>query len=575
MTIQPFTPSQWTAIDALGRQVDQQLQAAQVGLTMGGEPTYVSARDRTDLQWRYQALGAEKRQLAGALLSRLEARLGAIGSVRHYGIGKLYPGEPDPRWALGCFWRLDGQPLWRHAALLAADNTTGTPPHLSAAESFIQELTTCLAIPSAAIMPAYELDGKTPVGFVLPLLTTEVQGEPVWQSCRWTGFDQGVILLPGTAPVGLRLPLAHMTAAEDVLTEAQPTFASAPIRPAPPTPLAAADSIRLALVVSIEQGMVQVFLPPIATARSFADVVTAIEATAEALDQPVQLAGYGPPSNQGIEGFRITPDPGVLEVNIHPASTWEELVQRHVLLDEAAIACGLTCEKYGHNGQWGTGGGAHITIGGQTPDHSPLWRRPDLLRSLLTYWQHHPSLSYVFAGQYIGPTSQSPRVDEARHDNLYELELAFLSLPPGQPIAPEIVDRLLSPLLQDVAGNRHRTALCIDKLYPLDNPAARLGLLEFRGFEMPPYTGQRLLQMLLIRALVAWFWQRPFTQPLQRWGAELRDRWLLPHYLIQDFQVVLKELKTAGLAFELDWFTPWLRRRFPQIGKISLLDNPA
>lgn len=576
MTIQPFTKSQWAAIDALGRQVDQLLQTAQVGLTMGGEPTYVSASDRTDLQWRYQALGADKRRLAEELLARLETRLEYPGSLRHYGVGKLYPGETYPRWALGCFWRPDGQPLWRNADLLAAI-AAPSKQTWQAAENFMNELATCLAIPPEAILPACELDATAPTGFVLPLLTTErAPGQPVWQSCRWTGFDQGVILLPGEAPVGLRLPLAQLTAAEALVPEAYPAFDSAPIRPVETSPLAADDSIQLALVVSVENGVVQVFLPPIATARSFADIITAIEATAEVLDQPVMLGGYGPPSNQGIEGFKITPDPGVLEVNIHPAATWEELVRLHTVLDEEAIACGLACEKYGRDGQiLGTGGGSHITIGGPSSTDSPLLRRPDLLRSLITYWQHHPSLSYVFAGQYIGPTSQSPRVDEARHDSLYELELAFLSLVPDKAIAPAVVDRLLSPFLQDVSGNTHRTALCIDKLYPTYQPGLQLGLLEFRGFEMPPFTGLRLLQMLLIRALVARFWQQPFTKPLKRWGAELRDRWLLPHYLIQDFQAVLKDLKAAGMPLELDWFTPFLLRRFPQNGKISLLDNPS
>lgn len=540
---------------------------------MGGEPTYVSARDRTDLQWRYQALGADKRRLAEELLARLETRLHYPGSLRHYGVGKLYPGEAYPRWALGCFWRPDGQPLWRNADLLAAANAD-TDFTWQAAEQFITELATCLAIPPEAILPAYELDEKDPAGFVLPLLTTEADGKPRWQSCRWTGFDQGVILLPGEAAVGFRLPLAQITESDTILPEAQPSFDSDPIRPAARSPLAADDSIRLALVVSVESGILRLFLPPIATARSFADVITAIEATAEVLDQPVLLGGYGPPSNQGIEGFKITPDPGVLEVNIHPADTWPELVHLHTLLDEEAIACGLSCEKYAQDGRiLGTGGGSHITIGGATPEASPLLRRPDLLRSLITYWQHHPSLSYVFAGQYIGPTSQSPRVDEARHDSLYELEVAFLSLAPGKAIAPEIIDRLLSPFLQDVSGNTHRTALCIDKLHPTYQPMSQLGLLEFRGFEMPPDTGLRLLQMLLIRALVAWFWQQPFTKPLKRWGPELRDRWLLPHYLIQDFQLVLKELRAAGLPFELDWFTPFLLRRFPQVGKISLQAN--
>lgn len=573
MPIQPFSQERWTAIHTLGRQIDQVLHQAGIGLTMGGEPTYVSASDRTSLQWRYEALGQEKRQVGGQLLTRLQARLGVAGSLLHYGLGKLYPGEEVPRWALGCFWRLDGEPLWRNRDLLATDDTQGDHSWKDA-ETFVTELVNCLAIPSEAIIPAYELDGQIPQGFVLPLLTTEWAGTPIWQSCRWTGLEKGLILLPGTSAMGLRLPLDALTKADFLLTESQPPLTSAPIRPEVSAPLAPDDSIRLAMGVEVRRGLVHVFMPPIASARSYADVLTAIEATAEVLDQPVIIEGYNPPRNQGIQGFQITPDPGVLEVNIHPASSWDDLVQLHQWLDEEAIACGLSCEKYGADGRLlGTGGGAHITIGGSTPETSPLLRRPDLLRSFITYWQHHPSLSYVFAGQYIGPTSQSPRVDEARHDSLYELELAFLSIAPGKTVPPEILDRLLSPFLQDVTGNTHRTALCIDKLYPLYNPRLQLGLLEFRGFEMPPYTGLRLLQMLLIRAFVAKFWRQPFTQPLKRWQTELRDRWLLPHYLLQDFYAVLKDLRATGYAFELDWFAPFFQRRFPQIGKLSLLDD--
>jgi uncharacterized protein (DUF2126 family) len=541
-----------------------------VGLTMGGEPTYVSASDHDSLQWRYEALGDDKRRMGGRLLAELQTRLGYSGSLRHYGLGKLYPGEVVPRWALSCFWRLDGEPLWRRPDLLAADDTKGQHTWKDA-ETFIQELATCLTVSTEAIIPAFELNKRQPTGFVLPLLTTELNGGLGWQSCRWTGFNQGLVLLPGTSAAGLRIPLDTLTEAATLLSEAIPPLDSAPIRPEQIAPLAANDSIRLALVVEIRGGWVHVYMPPIASARSYADILTAIEATAEVLDQPVVIEGYIPPSNQGIQGFQITPDPGVLEVNIHPVTNWDSLVRLHTLLDEAAIACGLACEKCRVDGrQLGTGGGAHITIGGPTPDTSPLLRRPDLLRSFITYWQHHPSLSYIFAGQYVGPTSQSPRVDEARHDSLYELELAFLSITPGQPVPPALLDRLLSPLLQDVSGNTHRTALCIDKLYPLQNPPLQLGLLEFRGFEMPPYTGLRLLQMLLIRACVAWFWQVPFTQPLKRWGPQLRDRWRLPHYLLQDFCTVLKELSTAGYPFELEWFAPFFQRRFPQQGKLSL-----
>lgn len=575
MSIKPFSKVQWNSIQTLGRRIDQDIQKAGVGLTMGGEPTYVSASDRDSLQWRYEALGADKRRIGGQLLTRLQTRLGYDGSLLHYGLGKLYPGESVPRWALGCFWRLDGEPLWRNPDLLATDETRAHHTWKEA-ETFMSELTRCLAIPTEAIIPVYELDGQVPVGFVLPLLTTKLNDQCIWQSCRWTGFDKGIILLPGLSAMGLRLPLDTLTDANTVLAEACPDLTDDPIRPEATAPLAEDDSIRLALVVEVRRGVVHIFMPPIASARSYADVLTAIEATAEVLDCSIIVEGYNPPGNQGIQGFQITPDPGVLEVNIHPASNWDDLVHLHTILDEQAIACGLACEKYSHDGQLlGTGGGSHITIGGATPETSPLLRRPDLLRSFITYWQHHPSLSYVFAGQYIGPSSQSPRVDEARHDNLYELELAFLSLAPGKTVPPEILDRLLSPLLQDISGNTHRTALCIDKLYPLYTPRLQLGLLEFRGFEMPPHTGLRLLQMLLIRAFVMGFWRQPFTKPLKRWSSELRDRWLLPHYLLQDFQSVLRDLSAFGYAFELEWFAPFFQRRFPQIGKLSLMDNPA
>ena len=575
MSIQPFSSDQWNAINALGDGVDHILHTADVRLTMGGEPTYVSAQDRDSLQWRYAALGGDKRRIAVQLLHRLQERLVKTGSLLHYGLGKLYPGEHIPRWAFGCFWRLDGEPLWRNANLLLTEGSE-TYRTWQDAKTFIAELLRCLALPPQAAIAACEPDETAPQGFIVPLLTTEYKGQVTWQSCRWTGCDGRLTLLPGNAALGLRLPLHDLSSSVPLLDEAIPTLSTNPIRPSKEVPLAPQDSIRPALTIEVRQGNIYVFMPPIASARSYSDVLTAIEATAEFLDQPVVIEGYAPPSNQGIQGFQITPDPGVLEVNIHPVASWSELVTLHQTLDDTAIACGLTCEKYGADGRLlSTGGGAHITLGGSTPEASPLIRRPDLLRSFITYWQHHPSLSYIFAGQFIGPTSQAPRVDEGRHDNLYELELALLALSPKESVAPEVVDHLLSPLLRDVTGNTHRTALCIDKLCPLQNPQLRLGLLEFRGFAMPPYTGLRLLQMLLVRAFVAWFWQHPFTQPLKRWGASLRDRWLLPRYLLHDFQTVLADLQEAGYDFEENWFTPFWERRFPQYGQVSLIDNPA
>lgn len=574
MTIQPFSPDQWRAINKLGHRVDDDLRKMQVGLTMGGEPTYIAAKDQDSLQWRYTALGEDKRRIAGELLQHLQQRVAQSGSLCQYGLGKLYPGELTPRWAFGCFWRLDGEPLWRHPQLLASNSAT-PPKTWQDAKTFMVELLACLALPPDAIITAYDAAETRPKGFILPFLTVQHEGQINWQSCRWTGTEEKVTLLPGNESVGMRLPLSDLPKPEKFISEVQPSFDATPIRPIEPIPLAPDNSIQLALTVEVRQETVHIFMPPIGSARSYADVLTAIEATAEFLDCPVVIEGYAPPQNQGIQGFQITPDPGVLEVNIHPADNWPDLVQLHQTLDEAAIACGLTSQKYALDGRvLSTGGGAHITIGGSTPQQSPLLRRPDLLRSLITYWQHHPSLSYAFSGEYIGPTSQAPRVDESRHDSLYELELAFLTLARCESVEPAVMDRLLTPLLQDVTGNTHRTALCIDKLFPRHNPHLQLGLLEFRGFEMPPTTGLRLLQMLLIRACVAWFWHQPFTKPLKRWGAELRDRWLLPHYLEQDFEVVLADLRGAGYAFQTEWFAPFWKHRFPHYGQLSL-DNPA
>jgi uncharacterized protein (DUF2126 family) len=451
------------------------------------------------------------------------------------------------------------------------------------------------------------------VGAVLPVAKSPAGR---WMSGSWFLRSERCYLIPGDSPLGYRLPLDSLPWVRKTdfpyLHQPDPTQGFAPLRPyaelrqqaspqvvrltggspaaapgsgtasghAPQAGESAAWVTRTAMCAQAREGTLYIFMPPTGALDDYLDIVAAVEATAAALQQPVILEGYEPPADPRVTHFRITPDPGVIEVNIHPASSWDDLVERTTHLYEAARESRLSTEKFMIDGRHtGTGGGNHFVLGGATPNDSPFLRRPDLLRSMVSYWHNHPSLSYLFSGLFIGPTSQAPRIDEARNDSVYEIEIAFremerqlaLSNPHSEQCPPWLVDRLLRNLLIDVTGNTHRAEFCIDKLYSPDSATGRLGLLEFRAFEMPPHARMSLTQQLLLRGLIARFWQQPYAPPrLVRWGTELHDRYLLPHFVEQDFADVIDEINAFGIPMRTEWFAPHFEFRFPKVGDFAV-----
>jgi uncharacterized protein (DUF2126 family)/transglutaminase-like putative cysteine protease len=460
----------------------------------------------------------------------------------------------------------------------------------------------------ARLAKIFEQGLQNVIGYVLPLQRGWSGKEPCWTTGPWFFRPERCYLIPGDSPIGYRLPLDSLpwtsTGDYPYLYEQDPheDRAKLPARPPrgvqqhvprPPEPesarrrtlprFAATDVAhvpsagesawwltRTALCVEPRQGRLHIFMPPVHILEDYLDCVAAVEDTAVQLDTPVVIEGYTPPRDHRLHVLRVTPDPGVIEVNLQPVASWDEMVKQTEGLYEEARQSRLSAEKFMIDGRHtGTGGGNHLVLGGPTPPDSPLLRRPDLLRSLLTYWQNHPSLSFLFSGLFIGPTSQSPRVDEARNDSLYELEAAFQQVPGKDYIPPWLTDRLFRNLLIDASGNTHRAEFSIDKLYPPESSGARLGLLEMRAFEMPPHARMSLAQQLLLRSLISRFWNKPYTQSLVRWGTDIHDRWMLPHFVWSDFCDVTDDLRQHGYPVQSSWFAPHFEFRFPLYGDLD------
>ena len=612
----PYTDSQWSAITELGATIDERLTAADVRLTIGGEPTFVSIDDQTSKEWTTDADGPHKRERACALAAGLKAQWAPHGLVQ-YSQGKWYPGEPLPRWQIGLYWRIDGKALWNDATLLADPWAADPAPlHPQSARDVIAAIADGLGLPASQVRPAFEdplarllaavrkpdglpvtggedlatdtPDGRAallhrleapvaePAAWVLPLHRRE--DESGWASSDWRLRRGRIVLLEGDSPAGLRLPLDSIS-----WKPPRPTFPADPLAAGEqdlPDPADGDAEVSdpdedetapiTAMVAEVRDGLLYVFMPPTESLEDFLDLISRVEAAVAAAGTTVVVEGYGPPADARLRSVSITPDPGVIEVNVAPAASFTEQREELETLYAQARLARLSTESFDLDGtHGGTGGGNHITLGGPRPADSPLLRRPDLLVSLLTYWQRHPALSYLFSGRFIGTTSQAPRVDEGRQEALYELEIAFAEiarLTAGKDPRPWVTDRALRHLLTDITGNAHRAEFCIDKLYNPDSPRGRLGLLELRGFEMPPHYQMAMVQSLLVRTLVAWFWDRPLKAPLIRHGLNLHGRYLLPHFIIGDIAQIATELRTHGFDFQTGWLDPFTEFRFPRIG---------
>ena len=636
-TTKPYTEPQWQAILARGAEVDRALTRGDMRLTMGGEPTFIAANDMDAPEWNTDALGPTKRAYAHRLLRRLKDRW-TTGAALNLSMGKQYPGEQLPRWALHCHWRADGEPIWNDPALLASDDDHDDASAQEAA-SFAAMLAERLQVDPSLVIPAYEdihyylwKEHRLPAnvlaedaklhdplererlarvfgqglnavaGSVLPLRRVIDGGVRRWQSGKWFFKAGEMFLIPGDSPLGLRLPLEALPwvdpeeaefdvepdpfAPKEPLPSRQamqtrralregPGVSIEAFRPVPQELPVIGESdpgvVRTALAVESRGGMLHVFFPPLFAAEDWLALTTAVEDTAAEIGRQVVLEGYLPPEDERILHFSVTPDPGVIEVNVHPTSNWAEQVRITEELYEEARQVGLATEKFNLDGRHvGTGGGNHVVMGAAAAIDSPFLRRPDLLKSLLGFWHNHPGLSFLFSGQFIGPTSQHPRVDEARQDSLAELEIAFNHIKPKEPVAPWVVDRLFRNILADMTGNTHRTEFCIDKMYTPDSASGRRGLVEFRALEMPPHARMSAAQMLLMRSALAAFWENPYERSLVHWGTRVHDDFMLPYYAEADLKQALEELSLLGFGLDPEWFEAHTAFRFPHVGTIAV-----
>ena len=491
-------------------------------MTLGGEPTFVPIKP-DGAEWNYSAVGPTKLLYARKLATTL-LRHHMKGGVDFFSPGKSYPGELNPRWAIRILANRDGSRIFRPRSNAA--------PTKSSLAVFRKLVAAGLGVDAKwKLLP----DPLDPATQAWALLVDENDGR--WESFAWP--REKLALTSAQGPAGLRLPL-HVLA--------------------PEIP-------RRALTLEWKGSRLSIFMPPVLQVPFVALLAVIESALRSAGVGRVEMQGYTP-ADESLSWIQLglTADPGVLEVNLPACADWEEYDYWLRAVTRAAGECGLrSWKKRAHSHPEGTGGGNHLLWGGPTLDRNPFFFRPGWLTSILRYWQHHPSLAYLFTGCYVGASSQAPRADESARDR-YDLEMAmaFLeSLPEGD--HRHLISETLRHLQTDVTGNSHRSEISLDKFWNVGWPAGTLGLIEFRAIESLPNAGWMSVVALLWSALAAWLLENPQRGRLRDFSEDLHDRFFLPTILWQDLLHVLSDLQTGGFPIDENIFRKIWEWKFPQL----------
>ncbi|MEB3157159.1 MAG: transglutaminase family protein [Cyanobacteriota bacterium] len=533
-------------METLAERVRERLAEADLQLTLGGEPTLVPVNPE-GAEWSITADGPTKLPLARRLAAVFQRDVWPGGTLL-YCPGKLYAGEVNPRWALRLLVRADGTPLVRQRDRQATEPAP-VPLRVEEAPAWLARLGERLGVRLRPLALRDPLDeGRQAWAAPLTALETGEDGQERgwhWQAGDWPLADALAQLSGAPGPAGLRLPLLHFPA----------------------------ELPRQVLTLEVDQDGWELFLPPLLRVP-LESLLQAVEDGLTGLTEP-RLSGMLPSDAEDHwQVLGLTADPGVLEINLPVCHGWSDYARWLRRMEAAAEVVGLrTWKEADHGGQEGTGGGNHLLWGGASLATNPFFPRPAWLAGLLRYWQHHPSLSYLFSGSSVGPASQAPRPDEAS-GTIFDLELAYRQLelaeeqPSQEPWGDHraLIGETLRHLHADRSGNNHRSEISFDKFWNPGTPAGCLGLIEFRALESLPRLEWSQAIALLWSGLAAHLLD-PAHRPrrLRPWGDALHDRCLLPSQLWADLRAVLAELAAADLRLEEGPFRELWEWRFPPL----------